>query len=246
MRTLLVGAHAGARCHAPENTLAAIEKAIELGADRIEFDVRRSRDGHIVLMHDSTADRMTDGTGRIADLTLEELRRLTVAGTEPIPTLSEVLALVKGRSRLLVEIKDEDIADEVVALITDAGMAEACTISSFHEEMLRRVKALCPALATACFLLEPRPFDPADAIARLGVSMLIVWPPAASPEVIAAAKRAGLHVRCSLRDDLTYEETFEVFRRMADVGVDEISSGRPDWMRRMAAEYVRSGRVDLS
>lgn len=239
MRTILVGAHAGARCHAPENTLAAIEKAIELGTDRIEFDVRRSRDGQIVLMHDATVDRMTDGTGRVADLTLDELRRLTVGGTELVPTLAEVLAFAQGRSRLLVELKDEGITDEVVALITTAGMVDACTVSSFHEETLRRVKALSPGMATAYFLLEPRPFDLADVIARLGVSMLIVWPPAASPEIIAAAKQAGLHVRCGLRDDLTYEETFEVFRRMADTGVDEISSGRPDWMRQMAVKFAQ-------
>lgn len=67
--------------------------------------------------------------------------------------------------------------------------------------------------------------------------MLIIWPRAAVPEQIADAKRHGLHVRCGLSDDLGYEETHAVFRQMAEMGVDEIASGRPDWLVRMAEAY---------
>src|SRR5205085_2136252 len=162
-------------CYAPENTLAAFEKAIELGTYRIELDVRRSRDGQIVLMHDATVDRTTNGSGRVADLTLDELKRLKVGGTEAIPTLAETLRCAQGRCKLLVEIKDEGITDQVVALIEAAGMVEDCTISSFNEETLRRVKELNPQLATAYFLIEPKPFNADEVVARLGVSLLIVW-----------------------------------------------------------------------
>jgi glycerophosphoryl diester phosphodiesterase len=238
-RKILVGAHRGAMCHAPENTLAAFEKAIEIGTYRIEFDVRRCRDGHLVVMHDATVDRTTDGTGRVADLTLEELKRLRVGGTdETVPTLSETLLCVRERSRLLVEIKDAGIAEDVVKEIVDGGMADDCTIASFLEDELQRVTVCTPRIATAYFLTEPKPFDPEAVIARLGVSLLVVFPRAATPEYIAAAKRCGLHVRCGFRDDMTYEETFAAFRRMADMGVDEIACGRPDWIKRMADEYV--------
>jgi hypothetical protein len=127
----------------------------------------------------------------------------------------------------------------VVEEITKAGMVGDCTISSFLEDELLRVRAINPHLATAYFLTEPKDFDPQDVIARLGVSLLVVWPRAASAEYIAGAKRAGLHVRCGFRDDLTYEETFDGFRRLADWGVDEMACGRPDWIASMADAYER-------
>lgn len=241
-RKILVGAHRGAMCHAPENSLAAFEKAIAMGTYRIELDVRRCRDGHIVVMHDAAVDRTTSGTGRVADLSLEELKRLRVGGDagETVPTLRETLVCARGRSRLLVEIKERGLAEDVVAQIEEAGMAPDCTISSFEEDELLRVRECGNGrIETAYFLTEPKEdFDPAEVIARLGVRLLVVWPRAATPEYIAASKRSGLHVRCGFRDDLTYEETFAAFRRMADMGVDEMACGRPDWIRRMADEYA--------
>lgn len=239
MRKILIGAHRGAMCHAPENTLAAFEKAIAFDTYRIELDVRRSRDGQIVVMHDATVDRTTNGSGRVADQTLDELKRLRVGGTETIPTLDETLQQVKGRCRLLVEIKDRGIAADVVARIAGAGRKDDCTISSFDEETLQQVKRCDPAIATAYFLTEPKPFDPEEVIGRLQVSLLVVWPRAATPEGVAAAKRAGLHVRCGFADNLSYDETYALFRRMADWGVDEMACGRPDWIRQMAEEYAR-------
>jgi glycerophosphoryl diester phosphodiesterase len=239
-RKILVGAHRGAMCHAPENTLAAFERAIELGTYRIELDVRRCHDEHIVVMHDATVDRTTDGKGRVTDLTLEELKRLRVGGTdETVPTLWETLLCVRERSRLLVEIKEAGLADDVVAQIIEAGMADDCTIASFLEEELHRVKVCDPQFATAYFLTEPKPIDLEEVVARLGIRLLVVWPRAASPEVITTAKRCGLHVRCGFRDDMTYEETFASFRRLADLGVDEMACGRPDWIKQMADEYER-------
>jgi glycerophosphoryl diester phosphodiesterase len=238
-KRVLVGAHRGAMCYAPENTIAAFETAIAMGTYRVELDVRRSQDGHIVVIHDGTVDRTTDGEGPVAGRTLAELKRLRVRETaETIPTLREVLACARGRCRLLIEIKETGIAEDVVAQITEAGMIEDCTVSSFLEEELQRVKECDPRIGTAYFLTEPKAFDAAAVIARLGVSLLVVWPRAASAEIIADAKRHGLHVRCGFHDDLSYEETFALFRRLADWGVDEMACGRPDWIQRMAEEYA--------
>jgi glycerophosphoryl diester phosphodiesterase len=235
---ILVGAHRGAMCHAPENSIAAFEKAIEFGTYRIELDVRRSRDGHIVVMHDATIDRTTEGTGRVADLTLEELKRLHLGGTtETIPTMQETLLCAKGKAQLLVEIKDAGLADDVVSLITESDMTDSCTISSFNEDELLRVKDITPRIPTAYFLTEPKPFDPEEVIARLGVTLLVVFPGAATPEHIAAAKRAGLHVRCGFRDDLTFEETSDLVLRLARWGVDEFACGRPDWIKKIAEAH---------
>lgn len=244
MSRVLVGAHRGAMCHAPENTLTAFEKAIDMGTYRVELDVRRCRDGHIVVMHDAAVDRTTDGTGPVAGMTLEDLKRLRVGGTETVPTLDETLLCAKGRCKLLVEIKEPGLADDVARQIAEMGMADDCTISSFHESELLRVREIGePRIDTAYFLTEPTDtFDPAGIVERLGVSLLVVWPRAATPEHIAAAKGCGLHVRCGFRDDLTYEETYALLRRMAQMGVDEMACGRPDWIRQMADEYEAGSR----
>ena len=240
MQKLLIGAHRGAMCHAPENTLAAFEKAIEFGTYRIELDLRRSKDGHIVLMHDETVDRTTDGRGRLRDLTLPELRQLNVGDTEQIPTFEETLACVRGRSKLLVELKDGDITEQVIDLIRTADMIDDCTLSSFNEKCLSQAKNLCPKMSRACFFVNPGIFNAQEAIDRLGVDMVIVWPRAASPGNIAEAKRHGLHVRCGFTDNLSYEEAYEVFSNLARMGVDEYSCGRPDWLRRMIEEITQA------
>lgn len=239
MQTIRIGAHRGAMCHAPENTLAAFEKAIAFGTYRIEFDVRSSRDGHIVVMHDATIDRTTDGRGLVRDMTLEELGQVKVGGSEGIPTLLETLECARGRCLLLVELKDTDITDQVIEIIASAGMIDDCTLSAFDESCLRRAKEICPDLSTACFFVKPGAFSARDVIENLGVDMLIVWPRAVTSEHIADAKRCGLHVRSGFTDDMSYEETYEVFKRMIDMGVDEISCGRPDWISRMIDQYQR-------
>lgn len=213
------------------------EKAIAFGTYRIELDVRRSRDGAIVVMHDATVDRTTNGSGAVAELTLAELKRLKVGGTEPIPTLEETLVCARGRTKLLVELKDAGIAEQVADIIVQADMVDACTVSSFEKDNLRRAWEACPALARACFLIQPGLFDVGKAIEDFGIAMLIVWPQAATPEIVGEARRRGLEVRCGFPDTMTYDESYTIFKRMADMGVDEFSCGRPDWLGRMIAQY---------
>lgn len=232
-RQIRVGAHRGAMGYAPENTLAAFELAIRQDTYRIELDVRLSADGEVVVMHDETVDRTTDGSGAVADLTLAELKRLRCAGKEPIPTLRETLELVRDRCRLLVEIKPAGIADEVVQVIREAGMVEACTISAFDEPTLLRVRELEPALKTAYFQIRPQPFDAGEVVRRLGVWMLIGWRAAIDREMLADAHAHGMYVRCGFGDRMTYEESHALFRELVELGADEISCGRPDWIARM-------------
>src|SRR5512143_1091036 len=108
----LVIAHRGSAAYAPENTLAAFQLAAEQGADAIELDVDLTRDGHMVIMHDATIDRTTDGHGRVGDLTLEELRRVDAGAWkdaafqgERVPLLEEVFEAVGQRLLINVEIK---------------------------------------------------------------------------------------------------------------------------------------------
>ncbi|MCC2672218.1 MAG: glpQ [Armatimonadetes bacterium] len=232
-KEIYVGAHRGAMGYAPENTLQAFEIAIAQGTYRIELDVRRTRDGEIVVMHDATVDRTTNGTGAVAELDLAAVRRLCAGGDQPVPTLSEVLRCARGRCKLLVEIKPPGIADVVVEVIRREGMLPDCTISAFDEPTLLRVKELEPELATAYFQIRPQPFSAREVVDRLGVGMLIGWRPAIDRELLADAHAAGLHVRCGFGDQMSYEETEALFRELVDLGTDEISCGRPDWIVRM-------------
>ena len=238
MQTIRIGAHRGAMRHAPENTLAAFEKAIEFGTWRIECDVRRAGDGTLVMMHDATVDRTTDGQGEVAQMSLEALRRLRLGASGTVPTLDETLACARGRTRLLLELKDKGIAADVVAAVRTADMAAACTLISFHEEELREARRLAPEIAVGFFHIEPKPIDMERVVSELGASLLVVWPAAAEPEIVAAAVDAGLQVRCGLKDDLSYDEAFEIFRRMVAMGISEVSCGRPDWIGRMIAATV--------
>ena len=122
--------HRGAAGHAPENTLLSVETALTMGVDVVEIDVHRSLDGHLIVMHDERVDRTTNGLGYICDLTLTELRALQPG----VPTLAEVLAAVKGRAALMIELKVRGIADDVV---TQARGAAVYYASFRHSELLR-------------------------------------------------------------------------------------------------------------
>ena len=105
----VVVAHRGASSTRPENTIPSFEEAIRLGAGIVEFDVRLSRDGVPVVIHDAAVDRTTDGTGLVHELTADELSSLnagTAAEPTPLPTLAEVLRCVSGRAAIAVEIKN--------------------------------------------------------------------------------------------------------------------------------------------
>jgi glycerophosphoryl diester phosphodiesterase len=149
MNEVVIIGHRGARFEAPENTLPGFRYALELGLDAVEFDVRMSADGDLLVMHDETVDRTTNGHGNVADLTLADLRALDARAAFPdwdepciIPTLDEVLDLVGHLGELLIEIKSdaqarlERIVPETVATITRRGLGERVTLTSFAPEAL--------------------------------------------------------------------------------------------------------------
>jgi glycerophosphoryl diester phosphodiesterase len=130
----VVIAHRGDRLAAHENTLTAFRKAAEAGIDFVEIDVRRTADDHYVLMHDSTVDRMTDGRGKVSELTLEIIRGLKVRDTrrpqippDRVPTFEEVLATIKGKVNVYLDFKAGDRAT-VTKMIRDAGVTRQILI----------------------------------------------------------------------------------------------------------------------
>lgn len=117
MDKILKIGHRGAKGYEPENTLISFEKAIEMGADGIELDVHLSLDGHLIVIHDETIDRTTNGKGFVNQLALKKLKSFAINNEHEIPTLEEVLDLVNQRCFVNIELKNQDTAEKVVQLI---------------------------------------------------------------------------------------------------------------------------------
>lgn len=156
----LVWAHRGASAYAPENTLAAFEQAVSMGADGIELDVQMTKDGVLVVIHDETVDRVSGESGWVKDFTYEELRKLNVNqrfpqyGPQQIPKLSEVYALIKPtRLSVNVELKTgvvfyPEIEQQVLELTEREGMQERVVYSSFNHDTLQKIRRLKPDAVT--------------------------------------------------------------------------------------------------
>jgi glycerophosphoryl diester phosphodiesterase len=162
----LVISHRGANRYAPENTLAAFEKALSFGVKGFETDVHMTCDGRVVVCHDSTVDRTSNGTGLICEHTLAQLRSMdfgawfspAFAGTQ-ISTLEEWLALCGGLQLINVELKrgpgdSSDIVKEVIVLARRAGLRDKLMLSSFDQEMLDAGRAADPTIPTG-LLFDP-------------------------------------------------------------------------------------------
>lgn len=150
----LIIAHRGASGLAPENTLAAFTKAIEIGVDRIEMDLRQTIDGEVVVLHDKTINRTTNGWGSIRKISLKKAKRYSAGSwfyhdfsSERIPTFREVLELVDGKTTLLLEIKDgspyhHGIERNIIRLLNEYDAHDWCIVQSFNDRILNNFRAL--------------------------------------------------------------------------------------------------------
>ena len=159
MKRPLVWGHRGDCVHTPENTLIAFERAVKDGADGVELDIQLSRDGEIVVCHDETIDRTSDGHGWLKDFTLAELKSFSFNqkfpeyGFQPIPTMREVLELLRPTSLTIdIELKTSyptfypQIEEKILALVRECGMEERVNYSSFNHYSCQRLLQLDPSL----------------------------------------------------------------------------------------------------
>lgn len=126
--------HRGACGHKPENTILSFSTAVDLGADAIEFDVRSCKDGILVVIHDETVNRTTNGKGKVKDFTMEELRQLDAGEKEKIPTLEEVLKNFGNQVICNVELKEGGIAGKVLEVARRCGCLESIILSAFSRQ----------------------------------------------------------------------------------------------------------------
>jgi glycerophosphoryl diester phosphodiesterase len=176
----LVFAHRGASAYAPENTLAAFELAIQQGAPAIELDAKLSADGYVVVIHDQTVDRTTKNTGRVAELSLAELRQMDAGSHfdvsfqgEKIPTLADVFASIGQRALINVELTNyasprDDLPEKVAELVRQHRMISNVLFSSFNPIALARIHRLLPQAPIGLLALS----GPAGAWARSGLGRL--------------------------------------------------------------------------
>ncbi len=138
---MLIIGHRGARSKGPENTLIAIAQGMEC-ADFVEIDVHVSKDNELVVIHDSSLERTTKFKGLVKDLTLEQLKELDTGKGEKIPTLKEVLDLVRGNG-LIIEIKETGSEEKICAVIKERGF-ENIMVVSFSPHAIKNAKEILP------------------------------------------------------------------------------------------------------
>lgn len=186
--------HRGARQEAPENTLGSIRRALDAGVSGIECDVHLSADGQVVVIHDETVDRTCPpARGRVDALDFAALRALDAGQGERIPSLSEVLELVRGRAELFVELKVPGSEPAVLEVLRRHAALDRCLIKAFDHRLVARVKQLEPRLRAGC-LLVARPVDPVGIARAAGADFLSLHLSCVDRDLVATCHAAGLTV----------------------------------------------------
>jgi glycerophosphoryl diester phosphodiesterase len=238
-----VVAHRGASAYHPENTIAAIEAGVVMGASHVEIDVQRTRDGALVVIHDTTLGRTTDADRllphrwpwRVGDLTLDEIRRLDAGDGERVPLLGEVIDVVRRTGTgLLLEVKaphlypgiDRDLAAELTSI---PGAEQDLVVQSFDHGVMRSFKELVPSVPVGLLGTPPRRWLRHHA----------EWADQVNPRhrtagrgYVDAVHAAGL--RCQV---WTVNELADM-RRVIAMGVDGIITNRPDVLRQALVARV--------
>ncbi|MFX1321205.1 MAG: glycerophosphodiester phosphodiesterase [Promethearchaeota archaeon] len=173
---LFIG-HRGTRTDFDENTISAFEKAIEYGANYIELDVRKTKDGQLIIIHDSTLDRTTNGTGRIDNYNYDNLMIIkTKKSQEQIPLLSEVLELLNGKIQFMIELKEEHLYDNIIKIIKENDLMEDCIISGRDIHILNLVKAKLPECRICYNITKAQEFT-LDKFLRQGAQKRLIFKP---------------------------------------------------------------------
>ncbi len=200
-------AHRGASSIAPENTITSYLKAIEAGADYIETDLRMSKDDSIMVIHDETLDRTTNGTGEVKNYGYQYLKSLSAGysekfgqefAAEKIPALSEVLTLVKGKVNICIDIKNTP-ETPVIQMIEKMKMTDNVVLMSYNIDKLKRIKAKAPQIKTVLIknILSNIDIELAKEAGAYGVSGGFITP----VSIIKKAHKKGLECWFGIIDD---------------------------------------------
>lgn len=224
---MMIMGHRGAAALEPENTLSAIERAMEIGVDAVEIDVRLSKDMELVVIHDATVDRTTNGKGPVRSYTLDDLKKLDAGSAQTVPTLQEVIDLTSNRVKLVIELKEEGTEREVVERIKKNCLEDNVYVISFWHELVKEVKDIDNSIKTGVLVVG----CPVDACIATQASADAV-----------VMKYEFVNARFV---EIVHEKRLEVFvwniddrhllKPYADMGVDGIGSNDP----RILVDYFR-------
>lgn len=245
MKKIKIIAHRGASAYAPENTMAAFRKAIDMEAEGIELDVHLTKDGHVVVIHDEKEDRTSNGSGMISDMTLEEVKQLDFGSWfsdefagEKIPTLEEVLELLKGWSGLLnIELKIlkagmyEGLEQKVVDLVKSYDMLENTIISSFNHYSLATVKKIEPRMKIG-LLYSSGIYEPWNYAATLNADAIHPHYFSIVPELVEICHAHNIQVNPYTIDDP------EHILYMLKAKVDGIITNVPDVAKKLRDQNI--------
>ncbi|MBN1473292.1 MAG: hypothetical protein JW914_01625 [Syntrophaceae bacterium] len=246
-------AHRGASAYYPENTLAAFEAAIELGADMIEFDVQLSKCGEVVVFHDEKLSRCTDGRGRLADHHLHELKKLDAGcwfGNKfkgvTIPTLHETLTLCKDKIAVNIEIKTEAVTDKATGgieekclkIVEQSGMKNHIVFSSFDPRAIKHLREIDNNAAVAV-LYKEKYYDnilPAQIVNLFDADCFNCSHKELKAQWLENLRKHNISVNVYTVDD---EKKMIGFLK---AGVEGIFTNKPDVLKKAVDHFLRQGK----
>lgn len=214
----IVIAHRGDSAHRPENTLASFASALELGAELVEFDVQLTRDGHVIVIHDPTLDRTTSGKGDVRTLTLSEVRRFSAGypsrfgeayAGERVPTLAEVLGLLRGRARAMIEIKKDSVTEgegdgveaRTIVEVRKAGLVRDVAFLSFDRRALLRCRELAPEISRGHLFYRAEEAEVIAGAREAGCEVVMPEKGMLSEELRDRVREAGLRLATWIVDE---------------------------------------------
>jgi glycerophosphoryl diester phosphodiesterase len=244
----LVIAHRGDSAHRPENTLASFASALELGAELVELDIQLTADGHVVVVHDPTLERTTTGQGAVSAHTLAEIRALSAGyperfgsafASERVPTLAEVLHLLRGRARALLEIKhesvtgndDDGIEARAIAEVRKAGVSDGVAFLSFARLALERCRRQAPEIPRGHIFFKAEVEEVLEGAREAGTDLVMPEKSMLSLELRDRVRSAGLRLATWVVDEP------EELRALQPYGLFGVGSNRPGVLLEALAEW---------
>ena len=217
-------AHKGASEYAPENTLEAFRKAIKLKLDVVEFDVHHTKDGNLIVMHNHNVKKTTDGLGSIHKLTLKELRKFHEPNGEKIPTLKEVIDILKNKCICKIDIKDSKIIEKVLKLIKKNNLEKSVIITSNLTSVLKKTKNINPHIKTELGNFQvKRPIkEMIKEVKNIKADIISPKYTIITKKLVDESHKNGLEVHVWTVDDP------KMMKKMIKLGVDGITSNCAD------------------
>jgi len=242
MNRCAILAHRGDTEHAPENTMAAFTRALDADYD-LELDIDISKDGHLVIIHDNTVDRTTNGHGLVSDLTLEELRMLDAGSWrglefqgEHIPTFQELLDLVKGSVLLAINFKREGSEELIAEALQGYSDVQNTFVFDISAEAARRLKSVNPYVPVAARASKRAEEDFFKVARQRFPEVEVIWADEhcggsfITDEIVEICHRAGKSIYATIVNDPARMET------LVKMGIDGICTDRPSELRKILAE----------